>query len=120
MGYFGTRLSIDATAGCKNESADSEPFADVGKGKHTAIVAAIGKADIEIASWISDETCNPYHGFTTAQVRYYLVAVGNVDFQAAEKWVTAKWTQSVVAEPVCINRYNFEPLADKKSTKSAP
>ena len=38
------------------------------------------EANIEITSWISDEPRHPYHGFTTAEMRYYFVAVWNVDF----------------------------------------
>jgi hypothetical protein len=88
--------------------------------QHTAIVAAVSEANIDITSWVSDESRHPYHRFTTAEMRYYFVAVWNVDFQATEEWVTAKRTQSVVAEPVCVNRYNLEALVDKKSTQSAP
>src|SRR3978361_1690204 len=102
MGHFGTRLSVDATAGCKDEPADPQPFANVSESQHTAIVAVVGKTNIEITSWISDEPRHPYHRFTTAEMRYYFGAVWNVDFQAAEARVTAKRTQSVVAEPVCV------------------
>jgi hypothetical protein len=116
MDFLRTRLAVYAATRCKDEPANSKPLADVSQGEHTSIVATVCETDIEVARWITDKPCYPYHSIATSQMRQHFVSVRNIDLQATEIRMIAKWTQGVVTKPEGINRYNLNSLAYQMST----
>jgi hypothetical protein len=82
---------------------DSKPLADMSQSYNTSIVTTICKTDIEIASGIPDESGHPYHGIAASQMWQHFVSMRNINLQAAEVWMIAKWKQGIITKPMGIN-----------------
>jgi hypothetical protein len=115
-GNIRVRAAIHATTRREDKPTDSKLLANVSQRKGTVVVTVVGELDIDCASRVSDETGNPDHRFAAAQHGQHSVRVWNIYLLAAETGMTIERAQSIVPEPVRIDRYNLISEADQMST----